>query len=92
MRRCLALNNIPPANESQVRADSNPAAVRLYQKFGFVEAGRRKRYYAPSQEGGGGGGGEREDALILSRGAIGQDEAAAWRCTEWGIACLDVSE
>lgn len=73
-----------------MRADSNPAAIRLYQKFGFVEAGRRKRYYAPSQEKGGVG--EREDALILSRGAVGQDEVAAWRCTEWGMACLDDDE
>lgn len=36
---------------------SNTSAVALYQKFGFVEAGRRKNYYeAP-----------KEDALIMTK-------------------------
>lgn len=73
-----------------MRADSNPAAAGLYRKFGFADAGRRKRYYPPSQEDGGGG--EREDALILSRGAVGEDEVAAWKSAEWGKACLGISQ
>lgn len=36
---------------------SNVAARRLYERFGFLAVGRRKRYYASSGE----------DALILSR-------------------------
>ncbi len=35
---------------------SNEAALKLYKKFGFKEAGRRKHYYQDNQE----------DALILS--------------------------
>ncbi len=35
---------------------SNLAAQRLYQKFGFVEVGRRKRYYRDG-----------EDALLMTR-------------------------
>jgi ribosomal-protein-alanine N-acetyltransferase len=38
---------------------SNLAAQKLYQRFGFVEVGRRKNYY-PAQHG-------REDALIWMR-------------------------
>ena len=43
---------------------SNQAAIALYKKFGFREAGRRKRYY---QDNG-------EDALILWRGGIHHPE------------------
>lgn len=43
----------------EVRA-SNQAAIALYQRFGFQEAGRRKRYY---QDNG-------EDALILWRSGL----------------------
>ncbi|MGB3405419.1 MAG: ribosomal protein S18-alanine N-acetyltransferase [Microcoleaceae cyanobacterium] len=43
----------------EVRA-SNQVAISLYQKFGFKEAGRRRRYY---QDNG-------EDALILWRGGL----------------------
>ncbi|HEY9909917.1 MAG TPA: ribosomal protein S18-alanine N-acetyltransferase [Thermosynechococcaceae cyanobacterium] len=38
---------------------SNEAAIALYQKFGFREAGRRRRYYPTG-----------EDALILWRGDL----------------------
>lgn len=38
---------------------SNQAALSLYQKFGFTEAGRRRRYYPTG-----------EDALILWRGGL----------------------
>ncbi|MEU5883661.1 ribosomal protein S18-alanine N-acetyltransferase [Spirillospora sp. NPDC047279] len=31
----------------EVRAD-NPPAIRLYERYGFVRAGLRKRYYQPS--------------------------------------------
>ena len=41
--------------------ESNTAARSLYQRFGFVEEGRRKNYYpVPSSPD------EREDALLLS--------------------------
>lgn len=40
--------------------ESNAAAIALYQKFGFREAGRRRRYY---QDNG-------EDALVMWRGGI----------------------
>ena len=43
----------------EVRA-SNHGALSLYQKFGFQEAGRRRRYYADTGE----------DALILWRGGL----------------------
>ena len=43
----------------EVRA-SNQAAIALYQKFGFREAGRRRRYYEDTGE----------DALILWRGDL----------------------
>jgi [ribosomal protein S18]-alanine N-acetyltransferase len=43
----------------EVRA-SNQAALALYQKYGFTEAGRRRRYYPDTQE----------DALILWRGKL----------------------
>jgi [ribosomal protein S18]-alanine N-acetyltransferase len=55
----------------EVRA-SNQAALSLYAKFGFREAGRRKRYYQDNQE----------DALVLWRSALQypqfKDELAAW--------------
>jgi ribosomal-protein-alanine N-acetyltransferase len=47
----------------EVRA-SNQIALSLYQKFGFQEAGRRRRYY---QDNG-------EDALILWRGGLQSPE------------------
>jgi ribosomal-protein-alanine N-acetyltransferase len=39
---------------------SNQAALSLYQKFGFAQAGRRRRYYQDTGE----------DALILWRGGL----------------------
>ncbi|WP_204102654.1 MULTISPECIES: ribosomal protein S18-alanine N-acetyltransferase [Spirulina sp. CCY15215] len=47
----------------EVRA-SNQIALSLYQKFGFKEAGRRKKYYP----------GTEEDALILWCGGLNQPE------------------
>jgi ribosomal-protein-alanine N-acetyltransferase len=47
----------------EVRA-SNQAAIALYEKFGFREAGRRQRYYADTGE----------DALILWRGDLHQPQ------------------
>ena len=47
----------------EVRA-SNQIALSLYQKFGFQEAGRRRRYY---QDNG-------EDALVLWRGGLQHPE------------------
>jgi ribosomal-protein-alanine N-acetyltransferase len=44
--------------------DSNLAAVSLYNKFGFKEAGRRKRYYKDTGE----------DALIMWRSGIEKPE------------------
>ena len=44
----------------EVRA-SGSAARKLYEKFGFVESGRRKNYYTDPPE----------DALIMSRGLTG---------------------
>lgn len=43
---------------------SNQAALSLYQKFGFKEAGRRRRYYKDTGE----------DALILWRGGLQASE------------------
>lgn len=43
---------------------SNQAAVSLYQKFGFREAGRRQHYYPDNGE----------DALVLWRGGLQQPE------------------
>jgi ribosomal-protein-alanine N-acetyltransferase len=52
---------------------SNAAAITLYQKFGFREAGRRKRYYQDTGE----------DALVLWRGGLHHPEfpklLQAWR-------------
>lgn len=47
----------------EVRA-SNLVALSLYQKFGFQEAGRRRRYYPDNGE----------DALILWRGGLQSPE------------------
>ena len=47
----------------EVRA-SNQAAIALYQKFGFQEAGRRRRYYQDTGE----------DALVLWRSKIQSTE------------------
>ena len=44
--------------------DSNLAAVSLYNKFGFKEAGRRKRYYKDTGE----------DALIMWRSGLEKPE------------------
>ncbi|GAC1464448.1 MAG: ribosomal protein S18-alanine N-acetyltransferase [Chamaesiphon sp.] len=49
----------------EVRA-SNQAALSLYQKFGFQEAGRRRRYYQDTGE----------DALILWHGGLSNPEFA----------------
>jgi len=49
----------------EVRA-SNQAALSLYQKFGFQDVGRRKRYYKDTDE----------DALILWRSKIQSPEFA----------------
>lgn len=38
---------------------SNPAAIRLYQRLGFRQVGRRKDYYPDA--------GGREDALVMAR-------------------------
>lgn len=45
---------------------SNQAAIALYEKFGFREAGRRRRYYEDTGE----------DALILWRGGLHYPEFA----------------
>lgn len=45
---------------------SNQAAIALYEKFGFREAGRRRRYYEDTGE----------DALILWRGGLQYPEFA----------------
>ncbi|HIK13160.1 MAG TPA: ribosomal protein S18-alanine N-acetyltransferase [Oscillatoriaceae cyanobacterium M33_DOE_052] len=55
----------------EVRTTNQPA-ISLYQKFGFQEVGRRRRYYADTGE----------DALILWRSGLHQPEfpltLAAW--------------
>jgi ribosomal-protein-alanine N-acetyltransferase len=50
----------------EVRA-GNAAAIRLYEKFGFREVGRRKRYYSDG-----------EDALILWRSGLQKPEFRLW--------------
>lgn len=50
----------------EVRA-SNAAAIRLYEKFGFREVGRRKGYYSDG-----------EDALILWRSGLQKPEFRLW--------------
>lgn len=49
----------------EVRAD-NPRAQKLYQRFGFVQIGIRKRYYQPSGV----------DAIVMRRPATGEDNDA----------------
>ncbi|WP_225913926.1 GNAT family N-acetyltransferase [Leptolyngbya ohadii] len=50
----------------EVRA-GNAAAIRLYEKFGFREVGRRKGYYSDG-----------EDALILWRSGLQKPEFRLW--------------
>jgi ribosomal-protein-alanine N-acetyltransferase len=45
---------------------SNPGAIALYQKYGFIEVGRRRRYYKDTGE----------DALILWRKGLAHPEFA----------------
>lgn len=52
--------------------DSNLAAVSLYNKFGFKEAGRRKRYYKDTGE----------DALIMWRSGIEKPEFKQYLAVE----------
>ena len=42
---------------------SNRAAIRLYRKMGFCEAGRRQGYYSET----------REDAVVMVNRMIGRD-------------------
>ena len=51
----------------EVAAD-NEAALGLYRKNGFAEAGRRPRYYRRGQGGGHGGDQVACDALVMRRG------------------------
>jgi ribosomal-protein-alanine N-acetyltransferase len=53
LAKAVALQAISATLEVRV---SNLAAQRLYQKFGFVEVGRRKRYYRDG-----------EDALLMTK-------------------------
>ncbi|MEG4057594.1 ribosomal protein S18-alanine N-acetyltransferase [Microcoleus sp. Pol7_B2] len=52
--------------------ESNLAAVSLYQKFGFKEAGRRKRYYEDTGE----------DALVMWRSGIEKPEFLQYLAVE----------
>ncbi|WP_333416340.1 ribosomal protein S18-alanine N-acetyltransferase [Microcoleus sp. MOSTC5] len=52
--------------------ESNLAAVSLYQKFGFKEAGRRKRYYEDTGE----------DALVMWRNNIEKPEFQQYLAVE----------
>jgi len=52
--------------------DSNLAAVSLYKKFGFKEAGRRKRYYEDTGE----------DALVMWRSGIEKPEFQQYLAVE----------
>ncbi len=52
--------------------ESNLAAVSLYQKFGFKEAGRRKRYYEDTGE----------DALVMWRSGIEKQEFPQYLAVE----------
>ncbi len=61
----------------EVRA-SNQVALSLYHKFGFTEAGRRRRYY---QDNG-------EDALILWRGGL-QHSAFEQELNQWKQQILE---
>ena len=57
--------------------DSNLAAVSLYNKFGFKEAGRRKRYYKDTGE----------DALIMWRSGIEKPEFKLYLAVEKVQVC-----
>jgi ribosomal-protein-alanine N-acetyltransferase len=57
--------------------DSNLAAVSLYNKFGFKEAGRRKRYYKDTGE----------DALIMWRSGIEKPEFKLYLAVEQVQVC-----
>ncbi|MEG4032098.1 MULTISPECIES: ribosomal protein S18-alanine N-acetyltransferase, partial [unclassified Microcoleus] len=52
--------------------ESNLAAVSLYKKFGFKEAGRRKRYYEDTGE----------DALVMWRSGIEKPEFQQYLAVE----------
>ncbi|MEG3839887.1 ribosomal protein S18-alanine N-acetyltransferase [Microcoleus sp. herbarium14] len=52
--------------------DSNLAAVSLYKKFGFKEAGRRKRYYEDTGE----------DALVMWRSGLEKPEFQQYLAVE----------
>ncbi len=52
--------------------DSNLAAVSLYKKFGFKEAGRRKRYYEDTGE----------DALVMWRSGLEKPEFQRYLAVE----------
>ena len=52
--------------------DSNLAAVCLYKKFGFKEAGRRKRYYQDTGE----------DALVMWHSSLGKPEFQQYLAVE----------
>lgn len=52
--------------------DSNLAAVSLYKKFGFKEAGRRKRYYEDTGE----------DALVMWHSSLGKPEFQRYLAVE----------
>ena len=57
--------------------DSNLAAVSLYQKFGFKEAGRRKRYYEDTGE----------DALVMWRSGLEKPEFQRYLAVEEQEMC-----
>lgn len=57
---------------------SNEKAIALYQKFGFREAGRRKKYYQDTGE----------DALVMWRGGIHHPEFPAI-LRDWQQAASD---
>ncbi len=57
--------------------DSNLAAVSLYKKFGFKEAGRRKRYYEDTGE----------DALVMWRSGLEKPEFQQYLAVEEQEIC-----
>ena len=57
--------------------DSNLAAVSLYKKFGFKEAGRRKRYYEDTGE----------DALVMWRSGLEKPEFQRYLAAEERQMC-----
>jgi [ribosomal protein S18]-alanine N-acetyltransferase len=57
--------------------DSNLVAVSLYKKFGFKEAGRRKRYYEDTGE----------DALVMWRSGIEKPEFQQYLAVEEQKIC-----